>query len=62
MENYKQFNARLHRQGQTKPVVIYHLVASKCMDERVLNVLQTKDLSQEELIKILKTEKINESI
>jgi SNF2 family DNA or RNA helicase len=56
MENYKQFNARLHRQGQTKPVVIYHLVASKCMDERVLNVLQTKDLSQEELIKILKNE------
>jgi SNF2 family DNA or RNA helicase len=54
MESYKQFNARLHRQGQTKPVIIYHLVASKCMDERVLSVLQTKDLTQDELIQILK--------
>jgi SNF2 family DNA or RNA helicase len=58
MENYKQFNARLHRQGQTKPVIIYHLVAAHCMDERVLYILQTKDINQEGLIKILKNTKL----
>ena len=43
MESYNQFNARLHRQGQTKPVIIYHLVANKCKDEKVLKVLEIKD-------------------
>jgi SNF2 family DNA or RNA helicase len=56
MESYKQFNARLHRQGQTKPVIIYHLVAANCMDERVLKVLNNKDIGQEQLINILKGE------
>ena len=57
MESYQQFNARLHRQGQTKPVIIYHLVASKCMDERVLKILKNKNITQEELIKVLKNKK-----
>lgn len=61
MENYKQFNARLHRQGQTKPVIIYHLVASGCMDERVLTILQNKDSNQEQLIKILKNTNIGKN-
>ena len=60
MESYKQFNARLHRQGQTKPVIIYHLVASKCMDEKVLKMLEVKDLNQEELIKILKNMQVSQ--
>ena len=54
MESYKQFNARLHRQGQTKTVIIYHLIASKCKDEKVVQVLVMKDCNQEELIKVLK--------
>ena len=58
MESYKQFNARLHRQGQTKPVIIYHLIASKCKDEKVVQVLAMKDGNQEELIKILKSNDI----
>lgn len=58
MKNYKQFNARLHRQGQTKPVIIYHLVAKGCKDEKVAKVLAMKDCNQEELIKVLKSNDI----
>ena len=54
MESYQQFNARLYRQGQLKPVVIYHLVASSCKDEEVLKALKSKTLTQDELMKILK--------
>lgn len=54
LESYLQFNARLHRQGQTKPVLIYHLVASKCKDEQLMKVLNQKNITQENLFKILK--------
>jgi SNF2 family DNA or RNA helicase len=54
LKNYLQFNARLHRQGQTKPVLIYHLVASKCKDEQLMKVLNQKNITQENLFKILK--------
>ena len=54
LKNYLQFNARLHRQGQTKPVLIYHLVAAKCKDEQLMKVLNQKNITQENLFKILK--------
>jgi SNF2 family DNA or RNA helicase len=54
LKNYLQFNARLHRQGQTKPVLIYHLVAAKCKDEHLMKVLNQKNITQENLFKILK--------
>ena len=54
LESYLQFNARLHRQGQTKPVLIYHLVAAKCKDEQLMKVLNQKNITQENLFKILK--------
>lgn len=54
LESYLQFNARLHRQGQTKPVLIYHLVASRCKDEQLMKVLSQKNITQENLFKILK--------
>ncbi len=54
LESYLQFNARLHRQGQTKPVLIYHLVAKSAKDEELLNVLNRKDVTQEMLIRSLK--------
>jgi SNF2 family DNA or RNA helicase len=54
LESYLQFNARLHRQGQTKPVLIYHLVASRCKDEQLMKVLCNKNITQENLFKILK--------
>jgi SNF2 family DNA or RNA helicase len=49
-----QFNARLHRQGQTKPVRVIHIVAEGTIDERVLNVLNSKDKTQADLLSALK--------
>lgn len=54
LEYYQQFNARLHRQGQTRPVRIVHLIADSCLDERVMNVLSNKDAIQNQLIEALK--------
>jgi SNF2 family DNA or RNA helicase len=54
LELYQQFNARLHRQGQTKPVRVVHIVAQGCIDERVLQVLASKDASQRDLLRALK--------
>jgi hypothetical protein len=54
LELYQQFNARLHRQGQTKPVRILHVVAKKTIDERVLSVLSSKDATQKNLLSALK--------
>lgn len=53
LENYLQFNARLHRQGQGKPVRIIHLVAKGCLDERVIEVLGDKDATQKSLLRAL---------
>jgi len=57
LELYQQFNARLHRQGQTKPVRIVHLVCGDTIDERVLQVLGDKDATQNKLIQALKGKK-----
>jgi SNF2 family DNA or RNA helicase len=54
LDSYKQFNARLHRQGQNKPVLVYHLVSKDCKDEEVIKVLDNKDATQEDLFKVLK--------
>lgn len=56
MDSYKQFNARLHRQGQTKPVIVHHLVSKNCKDEKVMEVLTAKDSTQENLFEVLKNE------
>lgn len=58
LDSYKQFNARLHRQGQTRPVIIYHLVSKYCKDEQVIEVLEQKDATQEDLFKVLKNDKL----
>lgn len=54
LEYYQQFNARLHRQGQTKPVKILHVVARNTIDERVLHVLSSKNATQQKLLTALK--------
>ena len=54
LEHYQQANARLYRQGQTKPVIIHHLVAEGTVDEQVMQALQHKDMSQAALLAALK--------
>jgi SNF2 family DNA or RNA helicase len=53
-ENYIQANARVHRQGQEKPVVIHHLTIKDTIDERVIKVLEGKINLQEALMDDLK--------
>lgn len=54
LELYQQANARLYRQGQKENVIIHHLVAVGCMDERVMEALQDKGQTQEGLLNALK--------
>jgi SNF2 family DNA or RNA helicase len=50
LELYQQFNGRLYRQGQTKPVRIIHLAAEGTIDEKVLKMLDAKDKTQYTLL------------
>lgn len=54
LEFYQQFNGRLHRQGQQKPVRIIHIIADGCLDERVMSVLKDKGAVQGKLLEALK--------
>ena len=54
LELYQQFNARLHRQGQFNTVRVLHVVCKGTIDERVLSVLSTKDITQKALLSALK--------
>ena len=54
LELYQQFNGRLHRQGQTKPVKIIHLVAEGCIDEKVITAIGDKAETQNDLLEALK--------
>ena len=56
LELYQQANARLNRQGQTEAVRIYHIIGEKTIDERVLEVLNGKNIRQEELLRNLRAE------
>jgi SNF2 family DNA or RNA helicase len=54
LEDYLQFNARLHRIGQSKPVIVNHIIAEKCIDEIIMKVLNYKDKDQSILLNALK--------
>ena len=54
LETYQQSCARLHRQGQTKPVIIHHILASGTLDDVVMQALANKDASQKNLMERLK--------
>ena len=54
LELYQQFNGRLHRQGQTKPVRIVHIVADGCIDDKVMKAIDDKATTQQHLIDALK--------
>ena len=50
LEIYEQANKRLHRQGQTKPVLLYNLIVRGTMDERVMRALKGKGDTQVSLL------------
>lgn len=54
LELYQQANARLNRQGQEKPVILYHLIAAGTMDERVMQALHGKHGCQAALLQHIK--------
>ncbi len=54
LELYQQANARLNRQGQTKPIIIYHLICRQTMDEVVMKALKAKGNVQESIMNYLK--------
>lgn len=53
-EQYVQANARLHRQGQTEPVIVHHLVSQGTRDTDVMKALDKKDQSQQFVMESLK--------
>ncbi|MGB4714066.1 MAG: DEAD/DEAH box helicase [Defluviitoga tunisiensis] len=56
LELYQQANARLQRQGQKYTVRIYRIIAENTVDNRVLKVLNGKNMRQEELLEQLRAE------
>lgn len=53
-ELYLQGNARLHRQGQQKPVTVFRLVVADTMDETALRAIDGKVQGQEAMLDALK--------
>jgi SNF2 family DNA or RNA helicase len=54
LELYMQFNARLYRQGQTKPVYIHHIVSKGTVDEKIIKALSEKKETQDGLMQSIK--------
>jgi len=59
LELTQQFDARLHRQGQTRPVRIVRLLGAGTIDARVAAVLRDKDATQSSLLAALKPKDAN---
>lgn len=64
LELYQQANARLDRQGQTKPVIVHRLIVIGTMDEDVSKAIERKTAGQDALmdavkVRILKYRKPN---
>ncbi len=59
LELYQQANARLDRQGQTKNVIVHHLVTKGTVDEDVMKALERKDCGQAALLESLKVRLAN---
>lgn len=54
LELYQQANARLHRQGQQRPVIVHRLLVQGGVDQDVAAALEGKDATQAALIEALK--------
>lgn len=57
LEQYQQAVARLQRQGQRYPVMVYHLLAAGTVDAQVARSLKSKDMTQMALLEVLKERK-----
>lgn len=53
LDQYQQAVARLYRQGQKRPVIVHHLIATGTVDEQVMEALQKKNTGQAELMRLL---------
>lgn len=53
LELYKQFNARLYRQGQTSTVRCFHIAVGE-VEYKLMTALSKKDITQDELLSSLK--------
>ena len=49
-EQYHQMIGRLYRQGQTKPVIIHHLLLERTIDQHVLRTLQQKEKTEKNFL------------
>lgn len=56
LELYQQFNARLYRQGQTKHVIVHHIVTKGTYDEEVIKAIKRKDKNQNRLLDSIKAD------
>lgn len=54
LELYEQANKRLHRNGQTDKVIVHHLVVEDSRDEDVVKALESKNLTQDQVMESLK--------
>lgn len=64
LEDYQQANKRLHRQGQPHPVIVHRLLVKGGTDEDAAASLESKDESQESLLRAIKArvEAVKESV
>lgn len=58
LELYLQFNKRLHRKGQLKPVRIIRLIAAGTADVKVAQALSDNEATQESLLKFIRGESL----
>lgn len=61
LELYLQMNARLHRQGQTKPVTCYRIICPDTFDVVVSERLAMKDQTQKSLLKAIGEYRVGKS-
>jgi SNF2 family DNA or RNA helicase len=54
LEDYDQLNRRVYRQGQTRGVIIHHIIAANTVDGDVLAALTSKDTTQKNFLSKLK--------
>lgn len=55
LEHHDQFNARIYRQGQTRPVIAHYIIIKGTIDEVVMSVIKRKTKTQHELMRSIQT-------